>query len=163
MKATGPTPHLGRIDAALATTMRKHKIERIITIDAAMKLEGEKTGAVSEGVGFAMGGFQRELIETFLLPKKVPIDSVIVKVGLMEAIMPMKKEVYDAVPRVKEYIEKAVKRVPKGRKVIIIGVGNSCGIGDNKHAVGELKKVIDKIDKKYKEEEKAQKKKKGWI
>ncbi len=163
MKATGPSPHLGRIDEALASIMKKHRIERVITIDAAMKLEGEKTGSVAEGVGFAMGGFQRELIESTLLPKKMQIDSVIVKVGLTEAITPMKKEIYDAVPAVQKYVEKAVKRTKKNSKVIIIGIGNSCGIGDSKHAIKELKKVIDKIDKKYKEEEKAAKKKKGWI
>ena len=163
MKATGPTPHLGRVDEALVTVMKKHKIERVITIDAAMKLEGEKTGSVCEGVGFAMGGFQRELIEAALLPRKMPVDSVIVKVGFMEAITPMKKEIYDAVPAVHNYVEKAVKRCKKNGKVIIIGVGNSCGIGDTKKDIADVKKVIEKIDKKYKDEEKAAKKKKGWF
>lgn len=163
MKATGPSPHLGRIDEALQAVMRKHRIERVITIDAALKLEGEKSGSVCEGVGFAMGGFQRELIERTLLPKKIPLDSVVVKVGLMEAITPMKKEIYDAVPNVRTYVETAAKRVRKGGKVIIIGVGNSSGIGDSRQAIKDVKPIVEKIDRAYKAEEKATKKKKGWV
>src|SRR3989338_1661862 len=83
MKARGPSPHLGRDDEAIQKIMKKNKIARVITIDAAQKLEGEKSGSVAEGVGFAMGGWgQREMIENFLMPKKMPIDSIVVKVGM---------------------------------------------------------------------------------
>src|SRR3989338_8063405 len=89
MKAKGPSPHLGRDDEAIQKIMKKNKIVRVITIDAAQKLEGEKSGSVAEGVGFAMGGWgQREMIESFLMPKKMPIDSIVVKVGMAEAIIP---------------------------------------------------------------------------
>jgi hypothetical protein len=163
MKARGPSPHLGREDEALEKIFRKHKIARVITIDAAQKLEGEKTGSVAEGVGFAMGGWgQRELIENFLLPRKVPIDSIVVKVGMTEAIIPMQKEVYDAVPRVHELIKKSVKRARKGQKIIIIGVGNSTGIGNDKKSTEGVKKLVDGFDKKQKAEE-AKKKKGGWF
>src|SRR3989338_3509729 len=57
LKAKGPAPHLGRMDEAIEAIMKKKKISRIITIDAALNLEGEKTGSVAEGVGFAMGGW----------------------------------------------------------------------------------------------------------
>ncbi len=162
LKATGPSPHLGRVDEAIHSIMRKHKITRVITIDAAQKLEGEKTGAVAEGVGFAMGGIgQRELIENVLLPKKIPIDSIVIKVGMTEAIMPMKKEVYNSLPKARELVQRSVKRAKKGEKVIIIGVGNSSGIGDNKKEIEKVKKIVDDLDKKYKAE--AQKKKGGWM
>ncbi len=162
LKATGPSPHLGRIDEAMNAIMAKNKIARVITIDAAQKLEGEKSGAVAEGVGFAMGGIgQRELIENVLLPKKMPIDSIVVKVGMTEAIMPMKKEVYNSLPKARTLVEKAVKRAKKGGKVIIIGVGNSSGIGNNKKEVEKVKKVVDELDKKYKKEK--EKSKGGWM
>ena len=107
LKAKGPEPSLGRMDEALEKIMKSHKISKVITIDAAQKLEGEKSGSVAEGVGFAMGGIgQREIIENVLLPKKMPIDSIVVKVGMTEAIMPMKKEIFDSLPKVKQAIEK---------------------------------------------------------
>ncbi len=162
LKATGPDPHLGRMDEALEKLMKKHSISRIVTIDAALKLEGEKSGSVAEGVGFAMGGHaQREIIENTLLTKKRPIDSVIVKVGMAEALMPMRKEIMESLPHATEIVRRAVKRSRKGDKVVIIGVGNSCGIGDSKKTLDEAKKTILKIDKKIREQEK-QEKKGGW-
>ena len=81
LKASGPEPSLGRIDEAMVRIMKRNKITHIVTIDAAQKLEGEKTGSVSEGVGFAMGGIgQREIIENILLPQKKTIDSIVIKV-----------------------------------------------------------------------------------
>lgn len=159
LKATGPSPHLGRVDEAIQNIIKKNKIVRVITIDAAQKLEGEKIGSVAEGIGFAMGGIgQREIIENMLIPKKIPIDGIVVKVGMVEAIMPMKKEIFDAIPKVHKHLEKAVSRAKKGEKIIIIGVGNSCGVGDDKKALEETKKLVLELDKKYKEEEKKRKK-----
>ncbi|MFH0949120.1 MAG: DUF1512 family protein [Candidatus Aenigmatarchaeota archaeon] len=163
MKAKGPAPHLGRIDDAIAWIMKRNKIDRIITIDAALKLEGEKSGSVAEGVGFAMGGFQRELIESYLLPLKKPIDSIVIKVGLMEAIMPMKKEIFDSLQKANGYVEKAVERTKKGGKIIIIGVGNSCGIGDTTKTMDDVKRMVIEIDKRYKKEEAQSKKGGRWI
>ncbi len=151
LKATGPSPHLGRIDEAINAIMRKHRIVRVVTIDAAQKLEGEKSGAVAEGVGFAMGGIgQREMIENVLLPKKIPLDSVVVKVGMTEAIMPMKKDIYNSVQNAKALVEKSVKRAKKGENVIVIGIGNSSGIGDNKREIEKVKNVVEELDRKYK-------------
>src|SRR3989344_4780215 len=163
MKAKGPAPHLGREDEAIVKLMKKHRIARIITIDAAQKMEGEKSGAVAEGIGFAMGGWaQREMIENIIIPKKIPIDSIVVKVGMTEAIVPMPKEIYDAVPKVHELIRKAIRRTRKGETVIIIGVGNSSGIGNDKKSTEGVEKLVLGFDKKRKEEEGKQKKG-GWF
>ncbi|HLD85203.1 MAG TPA: DUF1512 family protein [archaeon] len=162
LKAKGPAPHLGRMDEAITKIMSKNNIARIITIDAAQKLEGEKTGSVAEGIGFAMGGWgQREMIENILLTKKKPLDSVVVKVGMTEAILPMPKAVFDSVPQVREFITEAVKRAKKTDKLIIIGVGNSCGIPDTKKGMEDVKKVVIELDKRLKHEEEKHKKG-GW-
>ncbi len=163
MKATGPMPSLGRVDEAIEKIMKKNKISRVVTIDAAQKLEGEKTGSIAEGVGFAMGGIgQREIIENVLLPGKIPIDGVVVKVGMTEAIMPMRKSIFDSVENARKKVATSVKRCKKGEKLIIIGVGNSCGIGDTKKDIGKVRETVEKLEKKYKEEEQKKKKRK-WI
>ncbi len=163
LKAKGPAPHLGRMDEAIASVMKKNKIGRIITIDAALKLEGEKTGSVAEGVGFAMGGWgQREMIENILLKQKKPLDSIVVKVGMTEAIIPMPKAIFDALPAAREFIAEAVKRSKKNEKIIIIGVGNSCGIPDTKKGIEDVKKVVLELDKKIKKEEEDHKKRGKW-
>ncbi|MBI2578769.1 MAG: DUF1512 family protein [Candidatus Aenigmarchaeota archaeon] len=162
LKAHGPEPSLGRVDEAMNSLMKKNRISRVVTIDAAQKLEGEKSGSVAEGVGFAMGGIgQRELIENVLLPKKIPVDSVVVKVGMTEAILPMKKEIYNSLGNAREAVIRNVRRSKKGEKVLVIGVGNSCGVGDSKKSLDETKKAVEELDRKFKEEQ--QKEKKGWI
>ncbi|MGC9310945.1 MAG: DUF1512 family protein, partial [Candidatus Aenigmatarchaeota archaeon] len=55
LKAKGPGANLGQIDEAIRKISSKNTIEKVITIDASGKLEGEKTGTVAEGIGFAMG------------------------------------------------------------------------------------------------------------
>lgn len=162
LKAKANGPHLGRMDEAITKIMKRNKIARIITIDAALKMEGEKTGSVAEGTGFAMGGWgQREMIEGMLMSKKMPIDSIVVKVGFAEAIIPMRKSVYDSVPHVHEYIKKSVLRTKKTDKLIIIGVGNSSGIEDGKHAMEHAKKFTEQFEERIKKEE--GKKKGSWI
>jgi len=74
----------------------------------------------------------------------------------------MTKDVYDSIPRVHEFVTRAVKRAKKGQKVIIIGVGNSSGTGNNKNELQNVKKLVDEFDKKKKAEE-AKKKKGGWF
>ncbi len=110
-----------------------------------------------------MGGWgQREMIENMLVPKGMPIDSIVVKVGMIEAIMPMRKEIFASLPKTQELVKKAVRRAKKGQKIVIIGVGNSSGIEDNKKTVENVKKVVMELDKKYKEKEKKEKKR-SWI
>ncbi|MBI2172989.1 MAG: DUF1512 family protein [Candidatus Aenigmarchaeota archaeon] len=162
LKAKGNGPHLGRVDEAITNIMKRHRIARIITIDAALKMEGEKTGSVAEGTGFAMGGWgQREMIESMLMSKKMPIDSIVVKVGMTEAIVPMRKAVYDSMPKVHEYMKRAVLRTRKNDKLIIIGVGNSSGISDDKTAVEHVGKLVHQFETKVQKEQKQ--KKGGWI
>ncbi|MBI4018175.1 MAG: DUF1512 family protein [Candidatus Aenigmarchaeota archaeon] len=162
LKARGPEPSLGRVDEAMEKLMKKNRISRVVTIDAAQKLEGEKSGSVAEGVGFAMGGIgQREIIENALLPKKVPVDSIVVKVGMTEAILPMRKEIYNSLHGAREAVVRNVRRSRKGEKVLIIGVGNSCGVPDSKRQLDEVKKAVEELERKAKEEQ--QKQKKGWL
>jgi len=164
LKAKGPSPHLGRIDEAIKKILKRNKISRVVTIDAGSKLEGEKSGSVAEGVGFAMGGVsQREIIENILLPKKIPLDSIVVKVGMEEAISPMKKEIADSLPKIHEMIKKSVARCKKGEKLIIIGVGNSCGVGNDKKSLTETNKKIKRIEKEYRKQKSKEKKGGSWI
>lgn len=156
MKARGPGGRLGRPGKAVEKVMKMHRISRIITIDAAAKLEGEKTGSLAEGVGVALGGpgVERSYIEDVAVKANVPLDSVIVKMRSEEAIMPMMKDIKDAVPKALERVNEAVKRAKKGEKVIIVGVGNTSGVGNNAKAAKETEKWVDAYDKKMKEKKK---------
>ncbi len=156
IKASGPEPELGRLDDAMNKLMKKHKIDRVLTIDAGAKLEGEKTGSVAEGVGFAMGGIgEREILENMLMKKKIPIDSIVIKMGVEEAIKPMKPEVLKSLNDVNDYMMRSIRRTKKGRTIVVVGVGNTIGVGNKKNETKDIEKLIKKLNKSKKKPKKG--------
>ncbi|OYT60884.1 MAG: hypothetical protein B6U75_00735 [Desulfurococcales archaeon ex4484_217_1] len=133
IKAKGPGGTVGKPGEAVKKIVEelKGKVSRIIMIDAALKLEGEKTGEVIEGVGAAIGdpGPEKFKIESVAMEHNIPLDSIIIKESLEEALTPMRKEISDAVEKVIEKIDKALEeRTKEGDVVIVVGVGNTIGI-----------------------------------
>lgn len=166
VKAKGPGGRLGKLGKVVEDLVRRQNISKIITVDAAAKLEGERTGSVAEGIGVAIGGIgvDRAYIENISVKKDIPLDSYIIKMSQEEAIQPMQKEILFAVPRVVKMVEENVKN-SRG-KIIVVGVGNSTGIGNNEKEAQKAEKLISnviKIVKKRKEEEKEEKSKWSWL
>jgi len=133
MKADGPGGKVGYPGKAVEKLIKKHKVNRIITIDAAAKLEGEKTGSVAEGVGVAMGGpgVERTYIENAAVKNSIPLDSIIVKMSAEEAIQPLRKSMLAAEKEVMEAVSRSLSRAKKGDHVLLVGVGNTSGVGNN--------------------------------
>lgn len=158
IKAKGPGGRTGNPGRVLESLSKKEKIAKIITIDAAAKLEGEKTGSIAEGIGVAMGGIgvERYQIEDVAVKNKIPLDSIIVKMSQEEATMAMKKPVLEAVPQVLDILKETIDRTKDKGTIVVIGVGNTSGVGnslkDSKRAEVEIKKTAEKIEKKEKEE-----------
>jgi hypothetical protein len=161
MKASGPGGRIGMPGRAVEKIVNEKKISMIITVDAAAKLEGEKTGSIAEGVGVAMGGpgTDRFFIEEVAVKNGLPLDSIIVKMSPEEAIMPMRKAVKDAVPEVMESLKRSLERSKKGSHVIVFGVGNSSGVGDSKAAADKMKKWVEESEKRRLAEKKKNKEK----
>lgn len=167
IKAKGPGSRLGTLGKHVDKIIKKEKISSIITVDAALKLEGEKTGSIAEGVGVAIGGIgvDRSYIESISTARKIPLDTVVVKMSQEEAITPMAGDILDALPRAKKLVEERVSE-SKG-KVIIVGVGNTVGVANDKKSAIAMEPTIRKnahIMKHIEEEEKKREKGKfGWI
>jgi len=133
LKAEGPMPTVGTPGEAVENVINKleGRVNRIITVDAASKLEGEQTGSIAEGVGVAMGdpGPEKIAIERVAVKYNIPIDAIIVKMSMEEAITEMPKEVYDASEKVVEMVKQLIReRTKPGDTVVLIGVGNTCGV-----------------------------------
>ncbi len=160
IKAKGPGGRIGFPGKAVLKAMKKHKAVRVITVDAAAKLEGEKTGSLAEGVGVAMGGpgVERSYIEEIVVKKGIPLDSIVVKMSQEEAIMPMRKAVKDALPKVRQSLKRSLERTKKGETVIVVGVGNTSGVGNSGRTVKEVSDWIDRYERKYSEMKKKRKK-----
>lgn len=167
IKAKGPGGRLGKIGRVTEKLIKRNKIAKVITVDASAKLEGEKTGKVAEGVGVAIGGIgvERSYIENITVKKKIPLDSIVIKMSQEEAIQPIKAEVLASIPRVLSAVGERIKATRGSGAVILVGVGNSSGVGNNKReaqqAEKQARKVI-KIMKKREEKTKEMEKKKRW-
>ena len=134
IKAEGPGGNVGKPGDAVDTVIEENegKIGMVVMIDAGLKLEGEMVGEVADGVGAAIGGpgVDQYKIEEKLTKYKIPINAVIIKEDIGDAVSPMRKEVNDAVDPVIERVRNVImERTKEGDKIIIVGVGNSIGVG----------------------------------
>jgi hypothetical protein len=134
IKAEGPGGNVGKPGDAVEAVIEENegKIANVIMIDAGLKLEGELVGEVAEGIGAAIGGpgVDQYKIEEKLTKYHIQINAVIVKEDIGDAVSPMRKEINDAADKVIERVKAVIlERTKEGDKVIIVGVGNSIGIG----------------------------------
>ncbi|MFL6475796.1 MAG: DUF1512 domain-containing protein [Nitrososphaera sp.] len=134
LKAEGPSGTVGRPGEAITRLVGDMgiNIDIVIMIDAALKLEGEKTGDVAEGIGAAIGGIgvEKYQIEDVTARFNIPIYAVIVKQSVQDAITIMRKEIADAFGRVTDTIYSVIEdRSSEGQSIMIIGVGNTIGVG----------------------------------
>jgi hypothetical protein len=134
IKAEGPGGNVGKPGDAVEAVIEENegKIGMVIMIDAGLKLEGEMVGEVAEGIGAAIGGpgVDQYKIEEKLTKYHIPINAVIIKEDIGDAVSPLRKEINDAVDPVIERVKNVIlERTKEGDKVIIVGVGNSIGVG----------------------------------
>ncbi len=134
VRAKGPGGTIGKPGKVIKKLVDEHgdDISRIIMIDAGLKLTGDKTGSIAVGVGAAIGGIgiEKHYIEESTTGKSIPIDALICKESLEDAITTQKRTITQSVPKFVEKIKMAIrKRTEKGTKIIIAGIGNTIGIG----------------------------------
>jgi hypothetical protein len=134
IKAEGPGGNVGKPGDAVKAVVDENdgKIASVIMIDAGLKLEGEMVGEVAEGIGAAIGGpgVDQYKIEDAVVEHQIPINAVIVKEDIGDAVSPMRKEIADSIDKVIERVKNVIlERTKEGDKVIIVGVGNTIGIG----------------------------------
>jgi hypothetical protein len=134
IKAEGPGGNVGKPGEAVQAVIdeNKGKIASVIMIDAGLKLEGETVGEVAEGIGAAIGGpgVDQFKIEESVVKYKIPLNAVVVKEDIGDAVSPMRKEIADSADKVIDRVKSVMlERTKEGDKVIIVGVGNTIGIG----------------------------------
>ena len=133
VKAEGPANNLGRLDDALRRILMLNRdVSAIITIDAMLRLESEKSGEVADGVGVAIGGLgvERFSIEEVATRRRIPTYAIGIKQTFVEAISMMTKEIAESVDNVHRTLRKIIEsKTPRDSTVVVIGVGNTLGVG----------------------------------
>ncbi len=134
VRAQGPGGTVGKPGEAIKRLVEENKgnISRIITIDAALRLEGEKSAEIAEGVGAAIGGpgVEKFKMEDAGVVYNIPLDAIIVKETIEEAVTSLKKELAEAVDNVVNRVKAAItERTKPGDMIIVAGIGNTIGVG----------------------------------
>jgi len=132
-KAKGPGGAVGKVGDAVGSLIEANagKVELIVMVDAGLKLEGEDTGEVAEGIGAAIGGIgvDKYKIEEASTKYNVPVYAIIIKESLKEVLAPMsgplREAVDKAIARLKTVLQ---ERTKEGDTAIVVGVGNTLGI-----------------------------------
>ncbi|HID04305.1 MAG TPA: DUF1512 domain-containing protein [Candidatus Caldiarchaeum subterraneum] len=134
VRALGPGGTVGRPGEGVRRLIEqeKEKPELIVTIDAGLKLEGEETGKIVEGVGVAIGGpgIDKFKIEEVAKQYNIPLYAFVIFESIGEAITPMKESIAKAADNVMRKVRQILlERVKEGGTAIIAGIGNTVGIG----------------------------------
>jgi hypothetical protein len=160
MRAKGPGGRIGELGETVVDMVKKNKIAKIITIDAAAKLEGERTGSIADAVGVAIGGIGVDsfVIESIAVKKKIPLDAYAIKMSQEEAIQPMLDSIALATKNVAKRVEDNIASTKEKGSILVVGVGNCSGIGNDSAAVKDAEKAIKKVQRIVKERKKREKK-----
>jgi len=131
VKAKGPGGNVGKPGVAIQKLLQEDPaIKYVLTVDAALKLEGEDSGSLAEGIGAAIGGpgMDRFRIEETASSNQVQMLAFVVKMSDKEAITEIPKAVRDQVPSTVERIRSLISELPEGTSIIVAGIGNTMGV-----------------------------------
>ncbi|MGB9938005.1 MAG: DUF1512 family protein [Methanobacterium sp.] len=152
-RAKGPGARVGKVGRVVKSIIEKESIDKVITVDAAVKLEGEETGKVAQGIGVVIGGqgIDKSQLEGIIAKKDLDLEAVIVKMSPEEAISPMTQIIANASKEAYEIVARSIQNSPDDLNILVVGVGNSCGIPNTFEDLSEIE------IKKEETEEKRQK------
>ncbi|MEM2351434.1 MAG: DUF1512 domain-containing protein, partial [Thermoproteota archaeon] len=133
IKAKGPGGNVGKPGEAIKQILEEMNgnVSLIIMVDAAQKLEGERTGEVIEGVGAAIGGpgVDKYKVEEVAAKYGVPFYAILIKESIEDVISTIRKEIVDGVEETIGRIRRIIRENTKeGNTIIIAGIGNTIGI-----------------------------------
>jgi len=132
VKAKGPGGRIGKPGELIKRLLDRRRVSRIMMIDAGLKLEGEASGQVIEGVGAAIGGppTEKYKIEEAAVKRGIPVDAMVIKESFKEAITPLNKRLAKAADVTVERVKRAIReRTKHGDTVVVAGIGNTIGLG----------------------------------
>jgi len=106
-------------------------VSLIMKVDAGLKLEGEDSGYVVEGVGAAIGGpgIEQFKIEEHATKSGIPVYALIVRQSMKEVLAPITDVVTNSVDELIKRIRRIIQEKTKeGNTLLVVGVGNTIDI-----------------------------------
>lgn len=132
VKAKGPGGNVGKPGLVVEKLIEESgPIKLVVTVDAALKFEGEPSGDVAEGIGAAIGGpgTERYHIEAASAKNHIPLLAFVVKMSNKEAISTMTPTIKSGGDAAATRVQNEIRsKTQPGDSVILVGVGNTIGV-----------------------------------
>lgn len=141
LRPKGPEPRVGHpamvINQVLKQKISMNKpISLILTVDAYAKLEVEKSGTISYGLGLVIGADTETNIEKAYLEKilsqhnsEIKMEAIICRESLEDAVFPMSDQIKNSIPKITRLIKSSIlSNTEPGDQIIILASGNALGI-----------------------------------
>ncbi|MEM2637158.1 MAG: DUF1512 family protein [Candidatus Korarchaeota archaeon] len=133
IRAEGPSAFVGKPGEIIKQIIQTYakELSAVLMIDAALALEGEKSGDIAHGVGAVIGdpGPEKYKIEEACANNNIPIVGLVVKMSLAEALSPMSRDVLNGVRAATEEVLDFIHSQKEDASILIAGIGNTIGIG----------------------------------
>lgn len=135
IKSRGPGARLGKYGDAVEQVVEDGDFDKIISVDAGLRFEGEETGTIVDGTGVLMGGpgVEKGKIEQVATDHEIPLEGFVVKQSGPQASKPMHKKIWDAHEEAVDIIRDEIRNTDGS--VLVVGVGNTCGAGNTRSDV----------------------------
>ncbi|MHA1775701.1 MAG: DUF1512 family protein [Promethearchaeota archaeon] len=141
LRPKGPEPRVGHPGMIVKHVLEnlpanRSNISMILTIDAFAKLEVEKSGTISHGLGLVIGtdthaNFEKAYLEE-ILPQHNPeikMEAIICRESLEDAVFPMSEQIKNSIAKIIRLIKSSIITQSKpGDNIIILASGNALGI-----------------------------------
>ncbi len=132
VRGKGPGGNVGKPGSAVEQLIRENgPINLVVTVDAALKLEGEPSGNIAEGTGAAIGGpgTERYHIEESATKNGIPLAAVVVNMSSKEAISTMTPQIAKGAEEAVSFVKNLIlDQTRPGDRIVVAGVGNTIGI-----------------------------------
>jgi len=148
VRPKGPGARIGKVGKVVSSLIEKEDINKLITVDAAVKLEGEETGKVAQGIGVVIGGtgVDKWAIEEEILKKDIGVDAIIVKMSPEEAISNINQKIADAAKEALGVLKGSILNSKNDTNILVVGVGNSCGIPNIVEDISQIEIKKEEIE-----------------
>jgi hypothetical protein len=132
-KAKGPGGAVGKVGDAVSNLIEANagKVKLVVMVDAGLKLEGEDSGDIAEGIGAAIGGIgvDKYKIEEAATKYSISVYAIVIKESLKEVLAPMTETISHAADTAMSRFRSIIQeRTKVDDTIIVVGVGNTIGI-----------------------------------
>ena len=141
VRAKGPAALTGNPGEALKQVFiqcenENKDIKLILSINSILRLEGENSGTIAQGIGVAIGGGSSEHLDQYQIETlainhnpPIPTESIVCRESLEESVNSISELISRAIPKIVRMVKQIIRsQTQPGEVIVILGIGNALGV-----------------------------------